>query len=409
MHAGKDLIWYLCLVYYSLLGSMGFLVGDASWGGIFLIILILLIFAVYAINNHLTISINRGQKYIFGYLLLFTVFCFLSSLWATNSEYAIEQAKNMFEIFVATSIMYLAFQSEKDVDGLLELIMYGGYIFAIIVAVFYGFSGLMGLFRAGDRISTITNANTIGNYTLYSALISFYYITKGKNRWLVVALVPLLFILVLSGSRKVFLALAVGLLLYFIFNSIGKGKGISVFFRITLIIAGLIVIVFALSRIPALDFVFDRINVMLETISGKSLSDSSTRVRLQLQEIGLTLFREHPFLGVGIDNAGIYGGQAFGMTKYYLHGNYIELLADVGLIGTAIYYSIYLRMIFELFKYRDFTDKEFNICFAILLVRLILDYGTITYSDKANYLFLIMLWVKTCAMKQKIQGMKDTM
>ena len=69
--------------------------------------------------------------------------------------------------------MYLAFQSEKDVDGLLELIMYGGYIFAIIVAVFYGFSGLMGLFRAGDRISTITNANTIGNYTLYSALLLF--------------------------------------------------------------------------------------------------------------------------------------------------------------------------------------------------------------------------------------------
>lgn len=401
MHAGKDLIWYICLIYYSVLGSMGFLIGESSWGGILLIILILLIFIAYVINNHLIISINRSLKFIISYLMLFTIFCFLSSLWASNSVYAVAQAQNMFEIFVATSIMYLAFQNEKDVDELLELIMYGGYIFAIIVAVFYGFSGLMSLFNTGGRISTITNANTIGNYTLYSALISFYYISKKKNRWLIVTLVPLLFILVLSGSRKVFIALVVGVLLYFVFNSIGKGKGIPIVFRISFIVIGLIAIVFVLSRVPALDFVFARINAMLETISGKNLSDSSTRVRLQLQEIGLSLFKEHPFLGIGIDNAGIYGGQAFGMTKYYLHGNYIELLADVGLIGTALYYSIYCIMLFRLIKYRDFTDREYNICFTILIIRLILDYGTITYSDKASYIFLIMLWSKTCGMKQK--------
>ena len=111
-------------------------------------------------------------------------------------------------------------------------------------------------------------------------------------------------------------------------------------------------------------------------------------------QIGMNLFKQHPFLGVGMDNAKIYTEPAFGVANYYLHNNYVELLADGGMVGLAVYYSIYAVILVKLWKNRDFTTGEFNIVFLILILRLILDYGMVSYESKNTYFYLLIFYLE---------------
>ena len=78
--------------------------------------------------------------------------------------------------------------------------------------------------------------------------------------------------------------------------------------------------------------VLDRMSNMVEAFTGTG-GDSSTIIRLALVDIGWDLFYQSPITGVGINNPSVYTFFVYGKDNYYLHNNYIELLAGTGVIG----------------------------------------------------------------------------
>ena len=62
---------------------------------------------------------------------------------------------------------------------------------------------------------------------------------------------------------------------------------------------------------------------------------------------------------------------------------------------------MHLYLLFNFIKYRNYHDKEYDICLVLLMLNLIIDYGIVTYYDKANYLFLFVIWLKIKAMREQ--------
>ena len=77
-----------------------------------------------------------------------------------------------------------------------------------------------------------------------------------------------------------------------------------------------------------------------------------------------------------------------------LTNNFIELLADGGIIGFALYYSIYAFLLIRFIMIRDFRNQQFNICATLLVVNLIIEYGAVTYIYKHTYMFLMMFMLQ---------------
>ena len=64
----------------------------------------------------------------------------------------------------------------------------------------------------------------------------------------------------------------------------------------------------------------------------------------------------------------------------YAHNNYIELMVDLGMVGTFVYYSFYGYIIAKLIKIRDDVTGIKNFFLAFMLVLLILEISAVTYN-----------------------------
>ena len=62
---------------------------------------------------------------------------------------------------------------------------------------------------------------------------------------------------------------------------------------------------------------------------------------------------------------------------------------------------MHLYLIKNYVKFRRFRDKEYDICLVLLILNLIVDYGVVSYYDKANCLFLFVFWLKIKAMREQ--------
>ncbi|MBR0153395.1 MAG: O-antigen ligase family protein, partial [Lachnospiraceae bacterium] len=107
------------------------------------------------------------------------------------------------------------------------------------------------------------------------------------------------------------------------------------------------------------------------------------------------IWREHPLLGIGMDNARMIGGEVFNKGEYYLHNNYMELLADGGLIGFLLYYSMpFLLLTRAVRQQRRWVEDDAMICVILLLLMLVLDVGFVSYDSRTNYLLYLAIYIE---------------
>lgn len=83
---------------------------------------------------------------------------------------------------------------------------------------------------------------------------------------------------------------------------------------------------------------------LLAMVTGNGEIDHSAQVRQDMFKLGISIFKDNPIFGIGM------GQCSYLYTKYighdcYLHNNYAELLANGGVVGTYLFYRIYLSVI----------------------------------------------------------------
>ena len=356
-----------------------------------------------------SMMVERGGKLRFRitffhvWMIVFSGFCFFSAIWAWDTANAITKGTTIISMFVCYSLAYLCYQEFDSVDVLLKAVLWGGNLVMLVIAGTYGIHGIMRLLEYGDRLSEqfYLNSNVVGVLCAMSVVVNIYFVFREKKlNWWNLFIVFGIIMISASGSRQALAVLAGGVLL-FLFLALIRGKSpaeIAIIISIGAItLIGLLVL---LSKMQAFSGIYKRIVSMMSALTGVGKTDRSATTRLALIDVGLMQFKKTPVLGIGMGSGHLLAWKYLNR-GYYLHNNFAELLADGGLLGFFIYYSIYIYIFYIFHHYRRFRSLETIVCMVLLVMALVEDYASVTYYEKQTYFYLMIGFLETEKMRSK--------
>ena len=123
--------------------------------------------------------------------------------------------------------------------------------------------------------------------------------------------------------------------------------------------------------------IVDRVSTLTDFQSDQSASD-----RLSYYKLSLEYFKENPILGMGlgnwkiesipyvIDRSNVY------IFPYHAHNDFLEVLSELGIIGIILYGSIFIIIIFYLFKLLNKSSQDyfkFGLVFVLFFTIYLID------------------------------------
>lgn len=350
-------------------------------------------------NNH-KVSIKLSKFHLWG--LGFAAYCLLSSLWAVNPGYSFSKGLTIIQIIVCMSVLYNHYCKDFQLKPLLSILEYSGYMIALYYISFFGLSSIKSSLFLGSRMEdAFANANTIGIACAISLVVYVYFALYESQR----NLIKLPFVIVttvviaVTASRTALLGFIIGCFCLFFFRFATKNI-IMTFLRwiaICILLCGLLFLAISLDLFHSLHY---RMEGLLALFTGNGSIDHSSWLRFQFIKIGIEQFLETPLFGIGIDNARLLLMEHFGYTTY-LHNNYVELLASGGLVGTGLFYSIYIYILLNLKRIWYKHASELAVALSIMIMLLIMDFGGISYYSKMKYFYLMVCYIITIMISKR--------
>lgn len=240
-------------------------------------------------------------------------------------------------------------------------------------------------------VGTLDNSNTLAIYLFLTIFLSMYYINKNPilfySKYLLsFNILFVMYTLTATGSKKGIILTIILILIYLVSN-IRLDK--TIFTKLIKFILIFTIIIFTVKEIVNLELLIDnfdriikRMTLAYEGISGIG-GDTSTTDRLVLIEIAFEHFLSNPLFGIGNTSfTAMYG--------FYAHNNYVDLLANLGIIGFLIYYSIHVLLIIKILKIKEASIK-FLFLFFILTI-LLMDIALVSYYSKILIIILSLIY-----------------
>ena len=334
------------------------------------------------------------------YILVFLCYCALSMLWAETPGLTFGIVRRMIFLFIMFSCVYVCHCRDTAVEDFLKIIMYGGYAVVIYYILRYGWGTILRVLSSSERISNqFLNANTLGMCAAYAIVINIYYILYQGIRLTDILMLPAFVMLAASGSRKALVIVIVGAFGVFMLKSIRNDRISNILFKIGAVCIAFVAALIALSRMKMFAGVLKRMKAVILLLNGRATRRTAGYIRMVYVRIGMELFRKQPLFGIGIANA-------FNHIKQYnnhihLHNNFVELLACGGIIGFVIYYSIYLYILIQFLRFRRYRDGIYDVCLVIFMIRLAMNYGSVSYYSAPTYFFLLMFMIEIRRLKER--------
>ena len=384
------MIWFITLIFLVLSLTISFALGDANYGAYVLFVCLFGLIIFYLIREQGVIKFRL--TWMHGYMLLFIGACYLSTINAIEPSVALSRSFDIVKIFFMLIILYMCYQDKTSVDTLLKIGMWTGYIVCFYTVYFYGLDYFITVLSSSARIANdALNANTVGLLGANAIVMTLYYMLYDRPRWWNIIALPTLGILAATGSRKALVFVVVGTVLLFVFKSLRSANVVNSIAKIIGSLLALTIIGIAVLQLPMFSEVLDRMSSMVDAFSGTG-GDSSTIIRLALVDIGWDLFYQSPITGVGVNNPSVLTYFLYGKENYYLHNNYIELLAGTGIIGLLAYYSMYVYIAYNLIRYRNFHSNEYVMVLILFLSQIVMDMGS--YESKSTYFYMMMFYLE---------------
>lgn len=394
------IIWILTAIQFSLI----YILESSATGVYYILGTSILIFLLSASLRQGKVEVRIEPYHLF--VLCFALFSLVSRLWALNERYATEKGITIIEILLCFSLVYTYYQKQNSVEPLLKSVMWGCYGVMGYSIITLGWNSVLYAIQHEGRLDVgFTNINSLGMILALAIVITIYYMLyEGLSVWNIL-LVPAVFIIAASGSRKALVISVIGIGLLFVTRNNDK-KNIFVKCGKAILSFGVVIIaVYLLSRLQMFAGLNNRMSGLFALITGEGKVDSSALLRSRMIEIGWHQFLEKPIIGIGMGNARIINSSLNGFDAY-LHNNYIELLVNGGIIGFLVYYSMYFYIIKGLFRYRNSKDKTALLCLILVIALLVSDYGAVSYYSKSTYYYfmLFFLCVKTVRRNNAYDG-----
>lgn len=232
----------------------------------------------------------------------------------------------------------------------------------------------------GTRAASLTaNANSLGAACVW-ALAGVAWLwgraRRSVTKALVVATVPALLAGVMySASRKAFVLVFVFAIafLWFCYRGLLL-RNLRVFLGVA--VAG--VAVFFFGKFALQDTMLGH---RWRGLVSAEQQDASTRTRLHFYTEGAQILVDRPLTGVGLGQFRLYSEQGG-----YSHSEYVEILANTGLVGAALYFSMYVLLWRRLRGLRLSSAEGHvrytaGVCSALLVAILVGNLGGMTHTS----------------------------
>ena len=128
-----------------------------------------------------------------------------------------------------------------------------------------------------------------------------------------------------------------------------------------------------------------RMEGMIALFKGNTLEvDSSALSRAMMIQSALTVFYDNPIFGVGLDNFRFFNA----VRVTYAHNNFVEIAADLGILGLIAYYWIFVYIVFDYLKKYKKHSKMRTFLFLVVVVYFINHIGMVTILEMLQSIFV---------------------
>jgi len=341
-------------------------------------------FTLYFITKHV-----HWKSWYLLLSVIFLLYNYIMCNFAFSANFAKTFTSTLLYVTAVDVCIYF-FLCEYDItEGIIKAIIAGAIILSLRIYLTNGPTVFLAARKADN-----TSANLLGYYCAVAALLSFYLLRKyPQKRKIYITLTGMLIVFMfLSASRKSFLFLGIPLVFYYVVNA----KDSAVLIRNIIIIAFVFLCAYLLVMNVPLFYrlVGRRIDTMIAGFNGET-TDASTQTRLNLIEWGIDWFKKRPIFGYGLSNfRALMKRYHPGMTAFYSHNNYVELLVNCGIVGTVIYYLLYAVILVKSFIILR-RNKDLLITFmtGLMIAGIVCEYGLVTYNMPIYQLLLMVTYV----------------
>ena len=315
---------------------------------------------------------------------VFICYCTLQMAWAPGAG---QLLATLMQLFVLSTII-VTFEADQDHSLVIELALYGS-----IIATFIYTLASHEVSLGGRYGSTLVNANAYAEVLMYGALIALRraVLESVKGTLTYKKLLPLLGfygltlygIAFLTGSRKGIILVVLGSVLiiwYWVWQQPPQYR-ILIMILVAAVFAG---VAFGLYQSPQAK----RLVYLGNFLQGSGTVDTSLLLRDDLIKEAVRVWLQKPFTGWGL---GMF--QSLSAYGLYAHDNYLELLANDGLIGLVCYLMIYittfgslLRSLWRSQKGPLRVDMFWGLVVIIMFV--VWDTAAVSYYEKVPWIML---------------------
>ncbi len=346
------------------------------------------IVAIIATNGlKIHCKINLFKKWGLSFL---GISC-ISLIYALNRSTAFASIKTLIILFIILFLVDDEIESQEDIKTYMKLFLVSLFIMIIYVLIKVDLKSFQ-LAQHGETTTGLWNGNDIGMKCALFIIIMLYFIdnnTKNIQRLLLLlSIVPAGVLIYYTASRKAFLMVALGIsLFYYLKHPTKKIRNLLI------IIVGIYIAYMLLMNNEALyNAIGWRIEGVLALFGKKGRVDSSALLRLKYIEVGISSWKKSAMFGFGLDNFRIINFYATGHATYS-HNNFIEILVSVGAIGFIIYYSYYIKLLYEYFqiylKHRALQSLNVAaICFVLLFI---MHFAVVSYNSLEQGLVILFM------------------
>jgi O-antigen ligase len=276
--------------------------------------------------------------------LLLLVWVLASAFWANDRGRVFQGLFTQLQLLLFAVLIIDVTTSWERVEWVVKLLVLAGIISAYFTVNQYF---VLGVKRAGDGVAGGVNFTASSLVTLMP--LAFYLIQGQKRKlWSLLALIYTglgAVAIAVTFSRSSYLLLAMIIAIYYVHMARRQSS------RRWLLVLTLLVLL-AASYLPQeaivgrTESILPATEAWLQTLSGEA---QQAEVRGYHWRVGLEMFNDSPILGVGYNNFGTeflhYQFQVEGSTLLYStprspHSSFVGILADLGLVGLALWLAI---------------------------------------------------------------------
>ncbi len=365
-------------------------------------------FAILLILNKLSagliilISIVFVRKFYFTdvhkwYLLFIFVTLITGALFAADLDLHFDMVAQIVQLF----LLLVAIAQFYIYRGNIELFLIAQITVGILLCVAGRFLDPEMVYQGKlSRYSSISaNSNGFAFQLLFSSLSALYFFRKPSLliKIGILALVGFFsYYIALSGSRKSSLAFVI-LIVSWVFFSFPLKKSVQI---------GIGMLFFALLAGSYLYTVFEDTPV-IQRFAQLEEDSGGTDIRTMLYREAFGVFQDYPVFGVGLNNFRVYSSSGL-----YAHSNYMEILADTGIIGFAIYFFIYFMIwrkgsrIQKIHEANESSVYVSGLFRSLVVLALVLGLGAVFYNNISHWIMLmfpVMLYEREKLLAEEIE------